>query len=444
MSFVDLRPSAILRYKLAVMTSDAPLEDKRRLVGSSFYISAITLPIFIIIGLLLSYIFPILFNISAEYVGLSRLSVLIVALFLGLKSFLGVPDAVMRGLNLEFKGMFLEPMRNILYILLVIISLRLNYGLLGVLFASFVSFLLLFLFKIFYLKKYLIPYTPLKPKREDLKGFSLKGSWYLLSSFATQMFINLDVFLIGIFINPISVAMFTLTKNLSFRFSEALVNVAGSVGSSLSALIAERQIDKLAEIRYSFLRWNIIVGFALMLYFNLFNRYFIMLWVGSSNFAGQDVNFVINLTLPFILLSLSTQLFIDAYMDFRYKSRCTVVSTIIAFIAAILLQIKFGMLGIAIGIFVGRVVLSILYEMRVNQNIEIISLFKNNIKSSLIIMLFIFLTLIISLIDVSLPIVTWWDYLGYSLLFGLLLFLYLFFFVVTRKEKAIVLDKLRR
>src|SRR5690606_15771007 len=100
---VDLRPSAILRYKLAVMTSDAPLEDKRRLVGSSFYISAITLPIFIIIGLLLSYIFPILFNISEEYVGLSRLSVLIVALFLGLKSFLGVPDAVMRGLNLEFK-----------------------------------------------------------------------------------------------------------------------------------------------------------------------------------------------------------------------------------------------------------------------------------------------------------------------------------------------------
>ena len=442
LSFVDLRPTAILRYKLAVLQHSSDISEKKKFIGAALYLSTICFPIILLAGIVVSYIFPVIFNIANEYITISRAALIVTAVFLGLQSFMGVPEAILRGNNIEYKTIFIEPVRNLAYIGFVWVALSLNYGILGVIFASFASYLIAFLLKLFLQKKYLPEYTPQKPDKEQITEFSKRGGWYLFSSFSFHLLQSLDVIIIGFFYTPVFVTIFTLTKTLAFRMSESVVMLTGSISAGLGDLIGRKDKNSLLKIRYQLIRVNFIIGFILFSYFYLFNSSFINLWVGENNFAGNGVNLLLCLTIPFILLSMSSQIFVDAYLRFNYKAIIIFFSSIVS-IGFSLLFVKFwGIVGIALAILLGRVMLWIGYEWIISKEIkiEILRVLLENKK------LFLFMcvmTPIIYLIKIN-PINSWITFIVLSVVFLFVFLLLIFLVVLTRSERKECITLLKK
>lgn len=439
MSFVDLRPSAILRYKLAVLQRQDSLNEGRKLVGAAIYISALTLPIIVLIGIVICYLFPYIFKISNEIVPVSRIAIICISVILGLKSFLGIPDAILRGKNEEYKGIFIEPIRCIIYVALVYVSIKYNYGILGVLFASFATFLIAFIIKLYFLRKHLADYKPLKPEKKQLLEFSKKGGWYLLSSFSFQLLQSLDVIIIGVFFNPIIVTVFSLSKAFSFRISEAIVTVIGSVGSGISSLISTNQKEKLANLRVQLIRINLVIGLFLLLYFHFFNAAFVGLWVGQDNFTGNNINILISLTIPFIILSMSSQLFIDALLLFRQKSISILITTILTILLSVVLSHYYGLTGIAFAILVGRIILWLIFEYLLSFIYDIRKIVFTNYKQNLPVFVFALMSITSVMLTNNINASSWLVFCIKSFLFFLALGPLVFLFVLSSEDRALLL-----
>lgn len=443
MSFIDLRPSAILRYKLAVLQGTESMTEKRKFVGASIYISFISMPLIIICGIVLANFFPIIFKISNQYLDLSRNAVFLLAVILSLKSFLGIPEAILRGNNLEYKGMYIEPLRNVILVCLIWLSFLLNYGLIGLIISSFISFVVAFFLKLIIQKRELPGYLPLKPEKKQVVEFTKKGSWYLLSSFSFQLLQTLDVILIGIFFSPITITLFAVTKSLVFRVSEAFVTITGSVSASIGDLIGKKDISRLKELRLQLMRLNLIVGLVLFLYFSLFNKSFISLWVGVENFAGVYTNLAISFTIPFIILSMTTQMIIDSFLKFKEKSFSIFAVSILTILMSIVFIKLWGLFGVAFAILLGRILLWILYEILLNKHIQMnffsIVFLKQNYR---ILLLYIAVVMCV-ITQNSLEISSWVEFIGCSFVYMFIMILLTYLLIASKEEKKIIQLTLR-
>ena len=428
LSIVDLRPTAVLRLKLAHDQENENIQEKKKYIGASLFISLVFTPVFLLGGFFLAYWFPYWFHVDAHYVTESRIAIVLLSLFLALNGFMGIPEAILRGNNLEYKGFFVEPIRLILVAVLTILFLYIGWGLLSVVIAMFIAALFSFVSRAILRVKYLRDYSICKPQRRHIKEFFSSGSWYLVSSFVTQVINNFDVILIGVLIGPKEVAVFAVTKAIVFRLIESLQTIISSSTSSVGAIVGNSRHDDVFQLRVFFYRMIIPLSLCITSYFVLFNGSFINLWTGSDVFAGEDVNFVICLSAFFLMLTSIEEIFILSSLDFKTKSLYLLISAIVSVIISLILTNSFGLLGNAIGIFSGRILLFFLYYLYNNKkigylfNVDVLFVFKVFIFFILVVL---FKTLLLEQDYLNLS-----NFVLYSAIFVLFFGLFTFFFLL--------------
>ena len=441
LSLVDLRPSAILRLKLSTLQHVSEISEKRKYVGAAIYISAICLPIIIFIGIIISFFFPIIFHISNEYIAISQTIVFLVALFLGLRSFLGIPEAILRGNNLEYKGYLIEPLRCFVYGLFVYFSLTNNYGLLGVVMSSFASFVFSFVLRFLLQLKYAPGHSPQKPDKKHMHEFKNKGGWYMGASFAYQLLQSVDIIIIGILYLPSFVACYALTRALSIRVSESLSLLFSSMSSGIGFLWGKKDLASLVNIKIRLLRYNIMTGLILLFYFLLFNESFVALWVGPENFMGQSANILICIMSPILILSIYSQSFIDSFLMFKYKLIVISIASIINIITSILLSFYWGILGIIAGGIISRSFVFLFFEKSIFKilNISVIGFLKSNANLVIIIIHYILMLYFYKNIIIE----SWIELIIHSTIYCVSAFLTVFLFILNKDEKKYIISKIK-
>ena len=186
-SVVDLRPTAILRFKLAAVQTKNDNQSSKEYIGSSLIISAILLPFMAMIGWFLSLGFEHYFKIDEQHIDIGKTAIIILSVFIGVKGLLGVPEAIIRGNNAEYKLFFIEPLRLIAYTLLVYVFLNKGYGILGVIGAIIIAGIFDFILKLILQRRLYPLLKPVLPDKTKVKEFVEKGSWYLVSSLSAQV-----------------------------------------------------------------------------------------------------------------------------------------------------------------------------------------------------------------------------------------------------------------
>lgn len=361
LSLVDLRPTAVLRLQLAHDQLSENKQRKRQFIGASYIVSLFFTPVFVIGGFILAYFFPEWFHIESEFVRDSRLAIICLSAFLAINGFWAVPEAVLRGNNLEYKGFFVEPIRQLLVAGLTIYFLLIGWGLLAVIAAMFIGALFAYVSRWLLRKKYLPIYTAQRPSRYHIKYFFKKGGWYLISSFLMQIINNFDVLLIGILMTPEAVAIFAVTKSLIFRIVEAVENLVTSSTSSIGEIVGSADNESITHARSKLMRIVWPLSLALTSYFFIFNGSFIHFWTGSSVYAGDAVNTLICISAIFLMMTSTEEIFIQSSLDFKRKSLMQLISAIVAIVVSIMLSRQLGLVGNAIGILSGRGLLYLLY-----------------------------------------------------------------------------------
>lgn len=367
LSIVDIRPTAILRLKLAHDQLSTNIENKRKYIGASYVISLLFLPLFVIGGLILAYYTPSLFHIENEYIEDSRYAIVLLSLFMSINGFLGVPEATLRGNNLEYKGYFIEPIRILLFAGSTIILLYLGWGILSVVFAIFIGSFFSYISRLILCRYYLKEYKASKPTSFHVKYFFNKGGWYMVSSILMQIINNFDVILIGILMTPEAVTLFAITKAIVFRLVEALETLISSATSSIGEIVGSKDQLKMNQARLGIMDLVIPLSLLVASYFYMFNEPLISYWTNSSVYAGNTVNAIICLSAVFLMLTSSEEVFVLSSLNFKKKSVCLFISAIIAVITSVILNYPLGLIGNAIGILFGRMSLFFFYHRLTNQ-----------------------------------------------------------------------------
>lgn len=435
-SVVDLRPTAILRFKLAATQTKNDFQSKKEYIGSSLIISAILLPFIALVGWTLSLGFEHYFKINEQYVAVGKTAIIILSIFIGVKGFLGVPEAIVRGNNAEYKLFFIEPLRLIAYSLFVYLFIKNGYGILGVIAAIIIAGFFDFILKLILQRKLYPLLKPVLPNRNKVKEFAGKGSWYLVSSLSAQVINTFDIMIIGITIGAKAVTIYALSKAMLFRVAESFSAVLGGITASIGHLISDDNIKKLVEIRYKLLKYNIIFGCLIVSYFVCFNSSFVSLWVDASNYIGEYGNLVLCFGGFFTLLCLANEIFINSLQLFKIKSRILLVTVFVFLITAYFLSKEYGLVGIAMSLLISKLIQWIGYEVLLQQHFTIKQshVLKDNYKTIILLITIILLRIYFIRIDID----SWLIFIFQSIIFFIIYSLIVITLILTKSEKNLL------
>lgn len=435
-SVVDLRPTAILRFKLAATQTKNDFQSKKEYIGSSLIISAILLPFIALVGWTLSLGFEHYFKINEQYVAVGKTAIIILSIFIGVKGFLGVPEAIVRGNNAEYKLFFIEPLRLIAYSLFVYLFIKNGYGILGVIAAIIIAGFFDFILKLILQRKLYPLLKPVLPNRNKVKEFAGKGSWYLVSSLSAQVINTFDIMIIGITIGAKAVTIYALSKAMLFRVAESFSAVLGGITASIGHLISDDNIKKLVEIRYKLLKYNIIFGCLIVSYFVCFNSSFVSLWVDASNYIGEYGNLVLCFGGFFTLLCLANEIFINSLQLFKIKSRILLVTVFVFLITAYFLSKEYGLVGIAMSLLISKLIQWIGYEVLLQQHFKIKQshVLKDNYKTIILLITIILLRIYFIRIDID----SWLIFIFQSIIFFIIYSLIVITLILTKSEKNLL------
>src|SRR5256884_405483 len=131
MSAADGRPTEALRL---IVSSRQAVEDdalQRRAVGAALLIWVLFLPLIAAVGAILIWIAPTITHVAPALRGAVRAvtALLLLSFFLTLVA--GVPESVLRGMNLGYRRMGLQASLNVLGGLLTVVAVRAGLGLAG-------------------------------------------------------------------------------------------------------------------------------------------------------------------------------------------------------------------------------------------------------------------------------------------------------------------------
>ena len=435
-SVVDLRPTAILRFKLAATQTKKSIQSSKEYIGSSLIISAILLPIIALVGWFLSLGFEHYFEIDEQYIAVGKTAIIILSIFIGIKGFLGVPEAIIRGNNAEYKLFFIEPLRLIVYTFFVYIFINNGFGILGVIAAIIIATFFDFILKLIIQRRLYPLLKPVLPNKNKVKEFAGKGSWYLVSSLSAQVINTFDIMLIGLLIGVKAVTIYALSKAMLFRISESFSSVLGGITASVGYLISNENTKKLTEIRYKLLRYNFIFGCLIVTYFICFNRSFVGLWVDASNYIGEYGNLVLCFAGFFTLLCLANEIFINSLQLFKVKSRILLVTVFIFLITAYFFSKEYGLLGVAISLLITKFIQWLGYEILLQKHFTINKshVLKDNYKTIILLISIILLRIYFIRIDID----SWLIFIFQSIIFLIIYSLIVITLILTKSEKNLL------
>ena len=433
MALADLRPSGVLRYKLASLQNSQDINNKNEYVATATIVSIISIPFIIFIGYLISVLFLRFTDLPEKDYSLISTSIILLSLIISSQSLLSIPEAIVRGNNLEYKLIYADIIKILTYGILVYYFLNINFGILGIIYAIAISILVESFLKFILQLKYFPQYKLKKPAIEKLKEFTKNSGWYMGSSFSNQVLNSIDVFLILILFNTEYVTVYAISKMLMHRAAESFASVISGITSSVGHLITESRLVELNMIRQKLFRYGIILGFFIIIYFISFNEQFISLWTNEKYYVGNYTNIILALTSLLIIFTLNNEIFLDSLQMFKERTFVGIIAILISVIFSYIFSLELGIISIAIGFFISKFYQFVNYEYLINRKFRI-NIIKELIVNIKILICFFIIYVMFFFLSSIFIINSWFNLILISCLY-LVVFMIITYIGLEKEEK---------
>lgn len=350
----DLRAMGALKYTLAVRQHMGDVAEKRRQIGSALLLSCLTLPLVVALAVLAVWAAPSLLQTQAKYDGAVRAAMAITVASFGLDRFLSLPAGVLRGMNLDYKGMGLDAAAILTGGVLSGVALSVGLGLPGVAAGALVSVVLLSIVR-FFVAKSAVPWFGVdRPERREFLAFTKTSLWLFVGELAALLFFASDIVLVGILMGPVAAASYATTQALLRLAQGPLLEVLACSGPGMAMLGGQGSWGPVAVMR----RELHILGVGMMAVLGTtvasLNASFVSLWLGPRFYGGDALNLLLVLITGLALVYRTETLIADSSVAFRSRAKVTMVGGVSGVTAATVLGGFFGPEGVAAGILVGR------------------------------------------------------------------------------------------
>ena len=365
MSAADGRPTEALRL---IVSSRQAADDpalQRRAVGAALLIWVLFLPLIAAVGAILIWIAPTITHAPAELrTGVRAVTaILLLSFFLTLVA--GVPESVLRGMNLGYRRMGLQASLNLVGGLLTVLAVRAGLGLLGLGGAQVIVAIMTGLLFWLLAGRYVHWFGVARPRRADVTPLLSMSAWLTLGEAVAKLLLACDVIILGWVVSPAVVTTYVLTGYAARTALGIHVFAAGAAMPGLGGLIGQGQQDRAAAVRAELLTLSWLFATTIGVTVLCWNQSFLGLWVGQEHYGGRWLDLLIILTMVQTVFIRTDAYVIDAALRPRPRVLAGAVAAVVTIGLALPLTRGFGAVGLCFGLLGGRAVQSIAYPLLV-------------------------------------------------------------------------------
>jgi O-antigen/teichoic acid export membrane protein len=356
---VDTRASQVLKWSLANKRDVASQEEFKSDVTTALCVTAITMPIALIIGGIISWYAPVITQAEEKYFSLIRITCAILILGLVVNKFFDLFEAVLGGMNLGYKRMGFRAVIVAVGGALKVLAITQGFGLVGLSVVQIVVSVITGISFYFIVKKNVWWFEFGKTNFSRIKSFGKLSGWFMAFSTLKMLLLNSDKIILGYLAGPVLVAKYALTMFTSTAIQGAMIAVITGMTPGICTLFGKGEYDKVKKARMvvNTITWlfSVSVGFTVL----LLNKSFILLWVGAEHYAGNFENLLILLIAVQIIFFQLDSTILNASLDMRRKVALSACASILSITLAFILVPKFSIAGLCISTLTGRLFYSI-------------------------------------------------------------------------------------
>ncbi|HWN19334.1 MAG TPA: hypothetical protein VNO19_10510 [Gemmatimonadales bacterium] len=362
----DGRSTHALRLVISNQQSSDDHAAKRRWVGSALAVWLCFLPLWGTAGALLIWLAPIITKVPPEFHSTVRIAcgLMMGAVILG--GLASLPESVLRGMNLGYKRMGFQAGVSLVGGVLMAAAVYAGAGLIGVAAAGLVLAALTGLCFLALVRRQVPWFGAERPGRIEVGSLLGMSVWITLGDMVSKLMAS-DVLVLGLVLSAPAVTTYVLT-GYAARLALNLHSLsAEAVMPGVAGIIGRQSFEQAARLRREMLAvtgiFLSVVGATILLW----NRSFVHLWVGTENYAGVWTNLLIVLIAVQSAFIRCDAYLIDAALQPARRVRVGIVAGVLTLVLSLGLTYLAGMIGLCVGILVGRSVQSIGYPLLVRE-----------------------------------------------------------------------------
>jgi O-antigen/teichoic acid export membrane protein len=367
------RPTQVLKFALAKEQHSSDFDLKRSFVASTLVVFMLFLPIMAMLGGLLAWFVPFWIKTPGEYVWNVRIACALLVGNLIAATLREIPHSALEGENKGYKRMGLSTFLIFVGGGITWIALYFQTGIIGVAVATLLSTTISGLFFLQIVRSYAPWFGVSKPSKQSVQEFLGLSWWFLAWNLIMNLMLASDVVVLGLLNSVESVTDYSLSKYAPETAITAVAIMVFGVLPGLGGIIGTGDLERAAKVRGEIMSLTWLVVTVLGTGVILWNRTFIGLWVGADHFVGAFPNLLIVLVvLQFVLIRTDANV-IDLTLRLNRKVILGAISVSISLLAASILVyfFKMGIIGVSLGIMLGRLVLTIAYPKLIGRMLNI-------------------------------------------------------------------------
>ena len=367
---VDTRASQVLKWSLANKREIAKEEEFRSDITSALYVTAITLPLGLIAGSIISWYAPYISGADLKYYSLIRITCSILIFGLIANKFFDLFEATLGGMNLGYKRMGFRAMIVAIGGVLKVYVISKGYGLIGLSVVQVLNALVIGSTFYFIVKKNVPWFSLGTTTKSKVRSFGKLSGWFMGFSILKMILLSSDKVMLGYLAGPALVSNYALTMFTSTAIQGAMIAVIMGMTPGICTVFGKGEYERVDKARKTInsLTWLFCasVGSAVL----LFNRSFIQLWVGNKHYAGNFENFLILvIAIQVIFFQLDSSI-LNASMDMKRKVKLSAWAAAFSIALSFILIQRFQIIGLCISTICGRLFYSIGFPVLLKRRME--------------------------------------------------------------------------
>jgi O-antigen/teichoic acid export membrane protein len=324
---------------------------------------ALFLPLVAGAGAVVVWLAPTIVRASAAQHATVRLAAGFLVLSFIVATLAAVPEAVLRGLNLGYKRMGWQAALNVIGGLLLVGALSTGLGLAGLGAAQVALFVLTGACFWILARRYVPSFGTARPTRNDVRRMVGMSAWLAVGDLTSKLLLASDVIVLGMVVSPAMVTTYVLTGYATRTALGIFGLTVGAAMPGIGGLVGQAQYQRAAALRSELLAltWLFCVSAGATVL--VWNPAFLHLWVGAENYAGGWANLLMVCIMTQTMFIRSDSYLIDIALRPRDRVLVGAAAAVITIGAAIPLTHEFGVIGLCLGILIGRALQSIAYPL---------------------------------------------------------------------------------
>lgn len=365
------RSAQALQFAIANRQWTASDAEKRQLVGAAIVVWVLFLPLLLTAGGLGVWLAPTVLDVPEGDVLAVRVAATILIVDAMAITLLTLPRSALVGENLGYTRMGISTGLVVVGGGLMAGAVKLGWGLPGVAGSVMVTSVLTGVAFWLITRRRLPWFGVARPTRSLVRWFVGLSAWFLGWKFVIELMIASDVLVLALFAPLSVVAAFALSKWVADAMAQVLTLLVQATIPGIGGYIGSGELARAARLRAEVMSLVWVVGTAIGTTVIAWNAVFVELWVGADLYAGRTVTLLV-VVLGFQLALIRGDTFI---IDVALIPRVKVLGGVVAAVTSIGLAavaagpLGGGMVGLCIGLVLGRSVLGVVAPVAVGRQL---------------------------------------------------------------------------